>query len=149
MLHTLVQQVAHRFIVQIKGGTINSCRFAYFFHGNIGKVLLFKQFEKCLIHFFGGGKIFTFGFIQGTPPSFSIFCCAAAKDLLLSLRYYFYYTIFLLKSQEKYGELMLRLKYYLDHTHFEADDSDSCTFLRRQSVRTAKRAENGAILANF
>ena len=47
------------------------------------------------------------------------------------------------------GELMLRLKYYLDHTHFEADDSDSCITPCRYSRRTDESQFKKAFFADF
>ena len=70
MIDALRQQVVYRHIVQIESGAVDACRFANFFHRNVGEIFRFQELQKRLIHLDGGGKIFTFRFIQEAPPSF-------------------------------------------------------------------------------
>ena len=71
--NALREQIAYRFIVQRKGGTVDPCFFTDFLYRDIGKILHFQQRQKRLVHADSGIEIFAFGLIQKDSPFFRIF----------------------------------------------------------------------------
>ena len=69
VLYTFCQQITNGFMVQIKGGAVDACRFTNLFYRDVFYILLFQKFQKCLVHSGSSIKIFAFRLLHPFPPS--------------------------------------------------------------------------------